>query len=100
MEETKVLRPLRSCDEPLTPPPHSPTSMLQLIHDPVSPRGVVTRSSPGAGPSDHHSASRDERFKRRQLLRLQATERTMRGDEEGLGGEEEEEEEEEEEDDS
>ena len=75
--QAKVLRPLRSCDEPLTPPPHSPTSMLQLIHDPVSPRGMVTRSSPGAGPSDHHSASRDERFKRRQLLRLQATERTM-----------------------
>lgn len=75
--QAKVLRPLRSCDEPLTPPPHSPTSMLQLIHDPASPRGMVTRSSPGAGPSDHHSASRDERFKRRQLLRLQATERTM-----------------------
>ncbi|GAB1302002.1 Lysine-specific demethylase 2A [Apodemus speciosus] len=75
--QAKVLRPLRSCEEPLTPPPHSPTSMLQLIHDPVSPRGMVTRSSPGAGPSDHHSASRDERFKRRQLLRLQATERTM-----------------------
>ncbi|CAM9489295.1 unnamed protein product [Bubo scandiacus] len=75
--QAKVLRPLRSCEEPLTPPPNSPTPMLQLIHDPASPRGVVTRSSPGAGPSDHHSASRDERFKRRQLLRLQATERTM-----------------------
>nr|XP_042714066.1 lysine-specific demethylase 2A isoform X3 [Chrysemys picta bellii] len=75
--QAKVLRPLRSCEEPLTPPPHSPTSMLQLIHDPASPRGVVTRSSPGAGPSDHHSASRDERFKRRQLQRLQVTERTM-----------------------
>uniref|UniRef100_A0A8C2W4M6 Lysine demethylase 2A n=1 Tax=Chinchilla lanigera TaxID=34839 RepID=A0A8C2W4M6_CHILA len=35
--QAKVLRPLRSCDEPLTPPPHSPTSMLQLIHDPASP---------------------------------------------------------------
>ncbi|NWH77174.1 KDM2A demethylase, partial [Piaya cayana] len=75
--QAKVLRPLRSCEEPLTPPPNSPTPMLQLIHDPASPRGVVTRSSPGAGPSEHHSASRDERFKRRQLLRLQATERTM-----------------------
>ncbi|KAM9278543.1 lysine-specific demethylase 2A isoform 4-T4 [Morus bassanus] len=75
--QAKVLRPLRSCEEPLTPPPNSPTPMLQLIHDPASPRGMVTRSSPGAGPSDHHSASRDERFKRRQLLRLQATERTM-----------------------
>uniref|UniRef100_A0A1D5NW01 [histone H3]-dimethyl-L-lysine(36) demethylase n=1 Tax=Gallus gallus TaxID=9031 RepID=A0A1D5NW01_CHICK len=77
MAQAKVLRPLRSCEEPLTPPPNSPTPMLQLIHDPVSPRGVVTRSSPGAGPSEHHSASRDERFKRRQLLRLQATERTI-----------------------
>lgn len=75
--QTKVLRPLRSCEEPLTPPPHSPTPMLQLIHDPVSPRSIVTRSSPGAGPSDHHGASRDERFKRRQLLRLQGTERTV-----------------------
>ncbi|XP_048339512.1 lysine-specific demethylase 2A isoform X8 [Sphaerodactylus townsendi] len=75
--QAKVLRPLRSCEEPLTPPPHSPTPMLQLIHDPVSPRGVVTRSSPGAGPSDHHGASRDDRFKRRQLLRLQGTERTV-----------------------
>ncbi|KAG8125393.1 putative Lysine-specific demethylase 2A protein [Naja naja] len=75
--QAKVLRPLRSCEEPLTPPPHSPTPMLQLIHDPVSPRSVVTRSSPGAGPSDHHGASRDERFKRRQLLRLQGTERTV-----------------------
>uniref|UniRef100_A0A803XPY6 [histone H3]-dimethyl-L-lysine(36) demethylase n=1 Tax=Meleagris gallopavo TaxID=9103 RepID=A0A803XPY6_MELGA len=77
MAQAKVLRPLRSCEEPLTAPPNSPTPMLQLIHDPVSPRGVVTRSSPGAGPSEHHSASRDERFKRRQLLRLQATERTI-----------------------
>ncbi|ETE69796.1 Lysine-specific demethylase 2A, partial [Ophiophagus hannah] len=75
--QAKVLRPLRSCEEPLTPPPHSPTPMLQLIHDPVSPRSIVTRSSPGAGPSDHHGASRDERFKRRQLLRLQGTERTV-----------------------
>ncbi|KAL8182915.1 UNVERIFIED_CONTAM: Lysine-specific demethylase 2A, partial [Gekko kuhli] len=75
--QAKVLRPLRSCEEPLTPPPHSPTPMLQLIHDPASPRGMVTRSSPGAGPSDHHGASRDERFKRRQLLRLQGTERTV-----------------------
>lgn len=75
--QTKVLRPLRSCEEPLTPPPHSPPPMLQLIHDPVSPRSIVTRSSPGAGPSDHHGASRDERFKRRQLLRLQGTERTV-----------------------
>uniref|UniRef100_A0A8C0V5R1 [histone H3]-dimethyl-L-lysine(36) demethylase n=1 Tax=Cyanistes caeruleus TaxID=156563 RepID=A0A8C0V5R1_CYACU len=48
--QAKVLRPLRSCEEPLTPPPNSPTPMLQLIHDPASPRGVVTRSSPGAGP--------------------------------------------------
>nr|XP_028595258.1 lysine-specific demethylase 2A isoform X2 [Podarcis muralis] len=75
--QAKVLRPLRSCEEPLTPPPHSPTPMLQLIHDPVSPRSIVTRSSPGAGPSDHHGPSRDERFKRRQLLRLQGTERTV-----------------------
>ncbi|XP_070583739.1 lysine-specific demethylase 2A isoform X1 [Erythrolamprus reginae] len=75
--QAKVLRPLRSCEEPLTTPPHSPTPMLQLIHDPVSPRSIVTRSSPGAGPSDHHGASRDERFKRRQLLRLQGTERTV-----------------------
>ncbi|KAH0621149.1 hypothetical protein JD844_022194 [Phrynosoma platyrhinos] len=75
--QAKVLRPLRSCEEPLTPPPHSPTPMLQLIHDPVSPRSIVTRSSPGAGPSDHHGASRDERFKRRQLLRLQGAERTV-----------------------
>ncbi|XP_060628114.2 lysine-specific demethylase 2A [Anolis sagrei] len=75
--QAKVLRPLRSCEEPLTPPPHSPTPMLQLIHDPVSPRSIVTRSSPGAGPSDHHGVSRDERFKRRQLLRLQGTERTV-----------------------
>ncbi|XP_054826546.1 lysine-specific demethylase 2A isoform X1 [Eublepharis macularius] len=75
--QAKVLRPLRSCEEPLTPPPHSPTPMLQLIHDPASPRGMVTRSSPGAGPSDLHGASRDERFKRRQLLRLQGTERTV-----------------------
>ncbi|XP_044293948.1 lysine-specific demethylase 2A isoform X3 [Varanus komodoensis] len=75
--QAKVLRPLRSCEEALTPPPHSPTPMLQLIHDPVSPRSIVTRSSPGAGPSDHHGASRDERFKRRQLLRLQGTERTV-----------------------
>lgn len=74
--QAKVLRPLRSCEEPLTPPPHSPTPMLQLIHDPVSPRSIVTRSSPGAGPSEH-GASRDERFKRRQLLRLQGTERTV-----------------------
>ncbi|NWH95522.1 KDM2A demethylase, partial [Aegithalos caudatus] len=42
--QAKVLRPLRSCEEPLTPPPNSPTPMLQLIHDPASPRGVVTRS--------------------------------------------------------
>ncbi|XP_061465543.1 lysine-specific demethylase 2A isoform X2 [Rhineura floridana] len=75
--QAKVLRPLRSCEEPLTPPPHSPTPMLQLIHDPVSPRSIVTRSSPGAGPSDHHGPSRDERFKRRQLLRLQGSERTV-----------------------
>ncbi|XP_010189397.1 PREDICTED: lysine-specific demethylase 2A [Mesitornis unicolor] len=44
--QAKVLRPLRSCEEPLTPPPNSPTPMLQLIHDPASPRGMVTRSSP------------------------------------------------------
>ncbi|XP_044540498.1 lysine-specific demethylase 2A-like, partial [Gracilinanus agilis] len=74
--QAKVLRPLRSREEPLIQqPPHSSTTMLQLIHDPGPPRGgMVTRSSPGAGPSDHHSASRDERFKRRQL-RLQATQR-------------------------
>ncbi|NWI81004.1 KDM2A demethylase, partial [Dryoscopus gambensis] len=33
--QAKVLRPLRSCEEPLTPPPNSPTPMLQLIHDPA-----------------------------------------------------------------
>ncbi|XP_029430803.1 lysine-specific demethylase 2A isoform X2 [Rhinatrema bivittatum] len=73
--QAKVLRPLRSREELLASPPQSPTCRLQLIHDPGSPppsvRNIVTRSSPGAGPSQIPSGNRDERFKRRQLLRLQ-----------------------------
>uniref|UniRef100_A0A6P8P528 [histone H3]-dimethyl-L-lysine(36) demethylase n=1 Tax=Geotrypetes seraphini TaxID=260995 RepID=A0A6P8P528_GEOSA len=74
--QAKVLRPLRSREEPLVCPPQSPTCRLQLIHDPGSPppsaRSGATRSSPGAGPSHIPSGNRDERFKRRQLLRIQA----------------------------
>ncbi|XP_030041680.1 lysine-specific demethylase 2A isoform X2 [Microcaecilia unicolor] len=74
--QAKVLRPLRSREEPLACPPQSPTCRLQLIHDPGSPppsaRSTGTRSSPGAGPSHIPSGNRDERFKRRQLLRIQA----------------------------
>ncbi|XP_069485045.1 lysine-specific demethylase 2A isoform X2 [Ambystoma mexicanum] len=75
---TKVLRPLRSREDPLASPPQSPPSRLQLVHDPGSPQspsrgGIMTRSSPGAGPSQH---SRDDRLKRRQqqLLRLHSSE--------------------------
>ncbi|KAJ1168773.1 hypothetical protein NDU88_000687 [Pleurodeles waltl] len=69
---TKVLRPLRSREDPLASEPSSPSSRLQLTLDPGSPQsptrgGMVTRSSPGAGPSHH---PRDDRLKRRQLLRL------------------------------
>ncbi|XP_078513673.1 lysine-specific demethylase 2A isoform X2 [Lissotriton helveticus] len=69
---TKVLRPLRSREDPLASPPQSPSSRLQLTLDTGSPQsptrgGVVTRSSPGAGPSHH---PRDDRLKRRQLHRL------------------------------
>uniref|UniRef100_H3AY59 Lysine demethylase 2A n=1 Tax=Latimeria chalumnae TaxID=7897 RepID=H3AY59_LATCH len=72
----KILRPLRSREEPLLSGSLSPAARLKVLHTMGKPRTISTRSSSSAGPSQlEPRGSRDERFKRRQILRLQTAER-------------------------
>ncbi|XP_043938154.1 lysine-specific demethylase 2A-like [Protopterus annectens] len=73
----KILYPLKSGGD-ASHLSRSPSSKLKIIHLMHRPRTIMSRYTTRAGTSHDLSgtrAGRDERFKRRQLLRLQAAER-------------------------